>query len=146
MLGPKNYEYYFRQRFWQLGEKALDKKDILKLSSGSGMNYYFRTAAQRFRFIEDDWQETVVVPYGSAIELLARLTSEPWNQRALLRNLGRYSIGIPRRLFTLLAQKKYVRETGFPDLFLLDYALYDDTYGFITPNDSVGIDPDKFYT
>jgi len=145
LLSPENYEYYFRQRFWQLGEKALDRKNILQLSSGRGMNYYFRTAAQKFRFIEDDWQVTVVAPYGSAIELIARLTAEPWNQRALLRKLGRYSIGIPRQIFKPLAQKEYIRESGYPGLFLLDYTLYDDTYGFISPGDSVGIDPEKFF-
>jgi len=145
LLTPANYERYFRQRFWQLGESALDMKDILPLSSGRGMSYYFRTAAKHFRFIEDDWQESVIVPYGNAVELIARLTAEPWNQRTLLRKLGRYSISIPRHLVGPLAARDYLRESGYPGLFLLDYSLYDDAYGFISPDESVGIAPEKFF-
>ena len=145
LLTPVNYERYFRQRFWQLGEAALDMKNILQLCSGRGMSYYFRTAAKHFRFIEDDWQESVMVPYGNAVELIARLTTEPWNQRTLLRKLGRYSISIPRHLVGPLAARDYLRESGYPGLFLLDYSLYDDAYGFIPPDESVGIDPEKFF-
>ena len=145
LLTPANYKDFFRQRFWQLGEKALDAKSILQYCTGRSMTYYFRTAAQRFRFIDDDWQENVIVPYGDAIELIAHLTAEPWNQRVYLRKLGRYSIAIPRYFFEALAKKEYIRETGYSGLFLLDYTLYDDTYGFIPPDESVGIDPEKFF-
>jgi len=144
LLSPHNYEKYFRQRFWQLGQDALDEKRIMQLFTGR-MNYYFRTAAQLFRFIEDDWQESVVVPYGDSVALLARLTSEPWRQHEILRRLGRFSIGIPRRIFGALAARDYIRETGYPGLFMLDYILYDDHYGFIPPDESVGVDPVKFF-
>lgn len=144
ILSPAQYEKYFRQRFWQLGKDALDSKNILKIVSGRGMAYYFRTAAQKFRLIEDDWQESVVVPYGEAISLLAKLVAEPWNQHKILRQLGRYSIGIPRYLFNPLSTKEYIRETNYAGIFFLDQALYDDRYGFIPPDESDGIDPDKF--
>ena len=44
LLTPYNYKKYFKQRFWQLGQDALDKKQIMPLLSGR-MNYYFRSAA-----------------------------------------------------------------------------------------------------
>ncbi len=143
VLSPENYGKYFRQRFWQLGQDALDKKQIMQLLSGH-MNYYYRSAAQQFRLIEDDWQETVIVPYGKALELLAQLIEEPWHQRQILRKLGRFSVSIPKYLFQALVSRDYLRETGYPELYMLDYTLYDDQYGFVTPDDSVGIDPEKF--
>lgn len=144
LLSPGNYERYFRQRFWQLGQDALDKKGIMQLASGRGMNFYFRTAAQSFRLIEDDWQETVLALYGDAVHLLARLTSEPRNQKLLLRQLGRFYVGVPRQLFGVLAGRDYVRESGYPGLYVLDQTLYDEKYGFVPPDEAVAIDPEKF--
>jgi CRISPR-associated endonuclease/helicase Cas3 len=143
LLTPDNYQNYFTQRFWQIGEDALDKKQIMQLLSGR-MNYYFRTAAQQFRLIEDDWQETVIVPYENAIDLLAQLVTKTWQQRRILRKLGRFSISIPKYMFQALASMDYIQETGYPNLFLLNYTLYDDVYGFVPPDKSTGVDPDKF--
>ncbi len=145
LLLPANYEAYFRRRFWLLGEQALDEKDILKLSSGRGMNYYFRTAASRFKFIEDEWQQEVIAPYGKAFELIDRISRENWNEKILLRKLQRYSVSIPGRLFEPLSRRDYIREsTQYPGLFILDFTLYDDDYGFVPPDKSEGIDPKKF--
>ncbi len=144
LLSPDNYEQYFRQRFWQLGQDALDKKQIMQLLSGH-MNYYYRSAAQQLKFVEDDWQESIVVPYGKALELLARLIDEPWHQRRILRELGRFSVSIPKYLFQALVSRDYLRETGYPELYMLDCTLYDDQYGFVTPDESIGADPEKFF-
>jgi CRISPR-associated endonuclease/helicase Cas3 len=143
LLSPANYERYFRQRFWQLGQDALDNKGIMKLFSGQ-MNYYFRTAAQRFRLIEDDWQQNVLVPYGDSVRLLGRLTSETWNQGSLLRQMGRFSVAIPKHLFTKLASREYIRESGYPGLYMLNKVLYDNNYGFIPPDEATAVDPELF--
>ncbi len=143
LLTPASYERYFRQRFWQLGGSALDHKEIMPLFRGT-LNYFFRTAAERFRFIDDDWQESVLVPWGEAVSLLGRLTSEPWNQRNLLRRLGRFSVGIPTALFSVLVRNDYLRETGYPGLYLLDQTLYDEHYGFVPPDEAIEVDPEKF--
>jgi len=144
LLSPANYERYFRQYFWQLGMDQLDKKGILEIVSGRAMNFYFRTAADRFRFIEDDWQEQVVVPYGDALHLVGRLTAQAWDQKNILRSLGRYSVGIPKRFFEGLAAREYIRETGYPGLYMLDQSLYDERFGFVPPDEAVEIDPGKF--
>ena len=28
---------------------------------------------------------------------------------------------------------------------MLDYTLYDDSYGFVSPDESIGVDPEKFF-
>lgn len=145
LMAPVNYEAYFRRRFWLLGEQALDEKNILKLSSGRGMNYYFRTAASQFKFIEDEWQQEVIAPYGNAFELIDRLSREDWNEKMLLRRLQRYSVSIPIRLFEPFLRQDYIREsTQYPGLFILDVTLYDDDFGFVPPDKSEGVDPEKF--
>lgn len=145
LLSPKQYDKYFRRRFWQLGQEALDGKGILELLGGRGLNYYFRTAAERFQLIEEDWQESVIAPYGEAVDLLARLVKETWQQRSILRSLGRYAIGIPKYLYNRLAPQDFIRESGYPGIFLLDYTLYDDRYGFVPPDEANGMDPEKFF-
>ena len=144
LLTPEVYRKYFRQRFWQLGSDVLDRKGIMRLVSGRGMNYYFRTAANLFKIIEDDWQQNVLVPYGEAVALVARLLQEPWNQRALLRRLGRYCVAVPKYLFNALAGHDYVRQTGYPGLFMLDQVLYHRRYGFIPPEEADSADPEMF--
>ncbi|MGB5615777.1 MAG: DEAD/DEAH box helicase, partial [Desulfobacterales bacterium] len=140
LLSPANYEAYFRQRFWLLGQQALDEKNILKLLfSGQGMNYYFRTAASQFRFIEDEWQKVVIAPYGKAFELIERLLREHWNEKMLLRKLQRYAVAISSRIFEPLLRQDYIRETTrYPGLFILDVTLYDDDFGFVPPDKSKG--------
>jgi CRISPR-associated endonuclease/helicase Cas3 len=146
ILSPENYEAYFRRRFWLLGEQALDEEGILKLCSGRGMNYYFRTAALRFRFIDDEWLTAVIAPYGEAFHLIDRLSKENWNQKWLLRKLQRFSVSIPERLFEPLLKQDYIRESDqYPGLFILDLTLYDDAYGFVPPEKSKGIDPEKLF-
>jgi len=145
LLSPASYETYFRQRFWQLGENALDSENILQFVSGRSMNYYFRTAAEKFRLVDDDWQQAVIVPYGKAMELVGELSETPWNAHEILRGLQRYTVDISLRLFETLACREYVRELdGYPGLFLLDFSLYHDIFGFVPPEESLGADPEKF--
>lgn len=145
LLSPASYKIYFHQRFWQLGQNALDSENILQLVSGHSMNYYFRSAAEKFRLIDDDWQMAVIAPYGKAMELVGKLSEMPWDTHKILRRLQRYAVNIPLRLFKTLTDMEYVRELdGFPGLFLLDFSLYHNIYGFVPPEDSVGADPEKF--
>jgi CRISPR-associated endonuclease/helicase Cas3 len=109
------------------------------------MNYYFRTAAEKFRLVDDDWQQAVIVPYGKAMELVGELSETPWNAHKILRRLQRYAVNISLRLFETLACRGYVRELdGYPGLFLLDFSLYHDIFGFVPPEESLGADPEKF--
>jgi len=144
LLSPVTYEGYFRQRFWQLGEDELDKHGVLALLSGR-MDYYYRTAAETFRLIRDDWQEPVVAPYGEAQELIDRMIEEPWLERFHMRKLQRYVINIDKRLHGPLIARDYIHEVGgFPGFFTLSPILYDDRFGFIQPDDDNDIAPEEF--
>jgi len=144
LLSPPAYERYFRQRFWQLGADELDKYGILALLSGR-MVYYYRTAAEMFRLIQNDWQEPVIAPYGKAQELIDRMIQEPWMERLHLRQLQRYVINIDKRLHDSLVARDYVHEvSGYPGLFTLSPVLYDNRFGFIPPDENSDIAPEEF--
>ena len=141
---PESFRKYFKQRYWQLGDDALDQKRILELFSGH-MDYYFRTASQRFKMIDDDWQAPIIVPYGESHDLADRLTREPWNQHRILRRLQRYTINLPNFLHQRLIDEGYAREIGdFPGTYVL-YAspLYDSFFGFMPPDETTGYEPSE---
>ncbi len=142
LLSSPNYSKYFKQRFWLLGQDALDKNQILNLLSGF-KNCYFRTAADRFRLINDDWQEAVIVPYGESVNLIDRLLKEEWNQRKTLRRLGRYSVNIPKLLAAQMKKNELITETGYPGLYMLDMTLYHNVFGFTPLDKSIDSDPEK---
>jgi CRISPR-associated endonuclease/helicase Cas3 len=134
LFSPRNYAAYFMQRFWQLGEDELDKFGILKLLSGR-MDYAFRSAAEEFRLIRDDWQLPVVVPFGEAQALIDRMLIEK-REGYYLRKLQRYTISINRQLHNRLVAEEHIHECRhFPGLFTLSPALYDDRFGFLPPDE-----------
>ncbi|MCF8131463.1 MAG: CRISPR-associated endonuclease Cas3'', partial [Deltaproteobacteria bacterium] len=134
------FQHYFEQRFFQLGEDALDEKGILALFSGN-LNFSYRTAADRFRLIDDDWQLPLIVPYADVLKLVNDLID--WNSRTALRKLQRYTIGIPKKLMWHLIDEAHAHELpGFPGTYILDTkALYNDHFGFLPPDGIEAYDP-----
>lgn len=140
----ENFRKYFKQRFWQLGENALDKKGILSFFSGN-LDFYFRTVAERFKLIDDDWQLPLIVPFGEAHKLVNRLIDEPWSFRKSFRKLQRFTINIPEKVHKLLINYSYARELiEYPGTYILDTSiLYDDRFGFVPPNEIDSYDPQE---
>lgn len=146
LFSPSNFERFFRQRFWQLGEDELDRHGILALLS-EPMNYYFRTAAESFRLIGDDWQLPAIAPYGKAQELIDQMIDSPWQERCIRRQLQRFAVNIEKRLHGQLVARDYVRElTDVPGVFSLGPVLYDGRLGFVPPDDGLRVDPADLIT
>lgn len=132
---PETFEDYFKQRFFQLGQSALDEKNILGLLPRNMDGIYFRTAADHFRMINNDWQLPLIIPFGEAPQLVDRLLD--WDARSLFRNLQRYTINIPKRVMGQLLDEGHARELlpEYPGTyFLLTKALYTKPFGFISPD------------
>ena len=142
LFSPVNYERYFRQRFWQLGEGALDQHGILELLGGR-MDYYFRTASESFKLINDDWQLPVIVPFNNSNELVARMIVED-RYYYYLRKLQRYTINLPQYLHNRLVDENYIHPVSeFQGLFMLNPILYDNEFGFIPPDEVAEFHPEK---
>jgi len=132
---PETFRSYFSERFFQLGEASLDENNILGLLPPHLDNIYFRTAAERFRLIDDGWQRPLIVPFGEAPELVNRLVS--WDVRSLLRQLQRYTVNISQKVLWQLVDEEHARELlpEFPGTYYLENrGLYDNRFGFIPPD------------
>jgi len=131
---PQTFQSYFGQRFFQLGTDALDKEKILSLLGGT-LDFSFRTVAERFRMIDDDWQRPIIVPYGEAQETVDKLLDEKWNARRHVRMLQRFSVSIPVREHQMLLDADHAHMLkDWPGICVLhNKNLYSDRYGYLSP-------------
>ena len=139
---PDTFRAYFRERFFQLGENALDEKGILGLLSGN-LDFSFRTAAERFRLIDDGWQSPLIIPFGDAPRLVDQLLD--WDARSVFRKLQRYTISISNKQMDQLLREGHARELlpDYPGTCVLDNkGLYTDRFGFIPPDEIEAYDTD----
>ncbi len=85
---------------------SLDKYDITELLTPQGGNdgplkVQFRTAAQRFRLIDESGYRSILVRYGESPVLIGRLQQEG-PERWLMRKLQRYTVSLPEWQFRQL--------------------------------------------
>jgi len=139
---PETFTRYFQSRFFQLGADALDQKGILALLGGN-FDFYYRTAAQEFRLIDDDWQLPLIVPFGEAPALVDKLMD--WDARSLFRKLQLYTINIPKQVMWKLTDEEYVHELeGYPGTYFLHASTpYTERFGFIPPGEVDNFDPES---
>ncbi len=139
---PTTFQNYFGQRFFQLGQNALDKEGILALL-GNNSEFSFQTAAQKFRLINDDWTLPLIVPFGEAPKLVGDLLR--WNVRSLFRKLQRYIVSIPKRTMNQLINEGHARELlpEYPGTYYLhNGGLYTSRFGFVSPDKIDAYDPE----
>lgn len=135
---PLNYslfDKFFAELYWKAN--SLDLKEIISLLNPEmpECSIFFRTAAERFRIIDDSLQKTVLVRYGegkSLIDLLKLKGPERW----LLRKLQRYTVNIYNDDFKQMRQRGAIEEVQ-PNIYAIatdiDYSidmglLVSDTY------------------
>ncbi len=141
LFQPNTFKKYFRQRFFLAGEEILDRKNILSRLNGR-LDFAFRSVAEDFHLIDDDWQRAMIVPYGKAPELVDRMLE--WDIRGHLRKLQRYTVNVSEYLLRHLIDEGHASELdGYPGIYRLDNnALYSRRYGFVPPGEISGYDPD----
>lgn len=136
---PDAFTRYFRERYWQLGSERLDARGIRALLSGAPLEYSFRSAADRFRFVDDEWQVPVIVPYGNSSEIIGKLSEGFGGERRLLRQLQRFSVQVEKALHDRLEREGCIEATQWmPGLYLLNECLYDPFVGFLPPEEAMG--------
>jgi CRISPR-associated endonuclease/helicase Cas3 len=140
---PETFKSYFRQRFFHLGESALDRNRILDLMT-SRLDFSFRTAAERFHMIDDAWQRPLIVPYEDALKWVDRLIDREWETHNLLRTLQRYTINVPLAVHRKLLDNGHARELHqLPGIYVLDdKGLYSDRFGFVDPEELGQYEPE----
>jgi CRISPR-associated endonuclease/helicase Cas3 len=135
-LAPHAYDRYFS--LYYSAFPSLDEHGIVDLlRTKPEMNFGFRSAADRFRFIDDADSVSVIVPYRSTrpdatdptplVSRLRRGDTDRW----LLRGLQRYIVNI-RRSDADAWLRRGELALLVPGLYLLiDELRYDDRFGLL---------------
>lgn len=90
----------------------------------------FRTAAEKFKLIDDSAYQTILVRYGNNDVLLGKLEKEG-PKRWLMRKLQRYSVNLPKYQFAQLEKQGDVREI-WPGIYAqVGDKLYNKSLGVV---------------
>lgn len=136
-MGVERFAEYFRKLY---GDARLDEKDICRLLRvGKEADVAFRTAAEKFRLIDEQDGATVFVRYrrdehDEEIDMWLHKLKKEGPERWLLRKLQRYGVTIYRNDLQRLLDQRDVESLGgdFPGLYLQSAnndVLYDKVLG-----------------
>lgn len=142
-LAPPAIEAYFRQLYWQKGEKELDAPDLLGLCAKSSIaSLPLETLASEFRMI-DSAQVPVIVPFdedeeGKACEYIDALHHAK-KCGGLARKLQPYLVQLSPQAFQVLLKAGAVQpiapeKWGDQFMLLTNKDLYDKSYGLSWDN------------
>ncbi len=131
LLDPEAVQKYFELHYWnQAGENKWDKtsdKGVMNcFPYGNNMPFNFRTAAERFRMIEENGQ-TIYVPYKKEGEQLIQQLRDDGPDRFLLRKLQRYSVTLHDHLFILMRPDIEMIHDQYP--IMSNPSAYDEKLG-----------------
>ncbi|MEE9319531.1 MAG: CRISPR-associated helicase Cas3' [Granulosicoccus sp.] len=143
------FKQYF-ERFYA-AVHSLDKHKIKSLLTPQGkgddqLQVQFRTAANRFRLIEDSGH-SVIVNYvtdeNDEVKMLLRKLKNDGPQRWLMRKLQRYAVNVLEFHFNQLLENHEVREI-WPGIYAQDSStLYHPTLGLLT--EDVPLSPESLF-
>lgn len=103
------FEQFFKELFWLKGD-TLDKHGILKdLTADNQLRFSFRTAASKFKIIDESGQATVLVRHREGEKLIGQLIRNG-PERWLMRKLQRYVVNVPRYVLDKLIQSGEIEE------------------------------------
>lgn len=114
---PAIFDKFFEELYWRM--PSLDEKEIVRLlyPDWKECSIFFRTAAERFKLIDDTNQKTILIPYRDGQPLLDDLRLNG-PDRHLMRKLQRYTVTVYKQEFEGLRRQGAVEEI-WPDVFAL---------------------------
>lgn len=141
LLDPDAVNQYFELHYWkQTGENRWDARQVMDCfpTPVQEFAYNFRTAAERFRMI-DDAAKNVFVPYRSKAKRLIKKLRREGPSRWLLRRLQRYSVGVYEHIYAKMLGSDIEELPGGyavlinPDGYDKQLGLRVDRVGFYEP-------------
>jgi len=114
------FEGFFKELYWKAN--SLDKEGIVDLLDPTHndlreCSIFFRTAAHKFKIIDDRNQKTILVRYKEGDRLIDRLQSTG-PERWLMRKLQRFAVTVYESDFNQLTERGAVEEV-YPQIFVL---------------------------
>jgi CRISPR-associated endonuclease/helicase Cas3 len=101
-----------------------------KAIQGDREQLRFREVARKARLVEDGWSESLVVPYGKSLTVVAELSLRG-PSRLLLRRLQRFTISVPRKLVDGWRSRSFVSDVAGIPVLTSDPAAYDARFGLV---------------
>ncbi len=144
-LAPQTFADYFALFYARAGQNkgGLDAKGIVNLLKPDAKDcaMSFRTAAEAFKLIDEEGQQSVVVRYardGAMLEgfnaTLGALAKDP-TQKWAYRKLQRFSVSVPQHEFAAM-EKMQMLET-VAGLFVVRAGWYDRAFGLREPDEGM---------
>lgn len=117
----------YRSFFTTLYRSAdLDAKQIQ--SDREQLN--FRETARKAKLIENDWAESLIVPWGDAPSVIGELARQG-PSRTLWRRLQRFTVSIPRAILETWRARAYVNDIGGVPVLSPELTMYDTRFGLM---------------
>ncbi len=135
---------YFRLLYTLQGDGAFDAKGIVNCFESQGVSFNFKTAAERFRLIDND-TVSVIVPYNEeAKQLIDELKAPHYTPylatllRKLQRNLQMYTVNIYEFEFGKLQSKGAIETCHERFHILSNTDFYSEQTGLVIPAEAGG--------
>ncbi len=155
LLAPEAINAFFKLHYWHQGgeggkgwDQGSERQSVMDCFKGDRnifLHAQFRTAAERYRLI-DDTQTPILVPYGDrGQELIRELEAlpeapEPWRLRQFDRKVQRYAVSIYAYNLQKLLQNGVLIECH-RRYFLGNREAYDQKLGLLF--NVLGLDPER---
>jgi CRISPR-associated endonuclease/helicase Cas3 len=131
LIDKSVFPSFFSELYWKAN--SLDSQEIMKLLKPEfpELGIQFRTAADKFRIIDDVNQQNIFVPYGEGEKWIEFLKNSGIPTRKVLRKLQKYTISIYRAQFLCLQSRGSLEEI-IHGIFALNNTIeYDDQIGLL---------------
>lgn len=132
-LDPAAIATYFDQHYWkQQGDHKWDDKLVMQCfpEERGKLAYDFKTAAERFRMIEENGK-SICIPYSERGEQLCKQLRHAGPSRGLLRLLQRYTVSVYEQVYQALLTAGDIELTDQGYAMLTNDSLYDKQLGLM---------------
>jgi CRISPR-associated endonuclease/helicase Cas3 len=126
-FSPAAMRAFFETLYWRKGEAELDKYGVLDMCAerAGDLNFPFESIAGAMRFINDVMVPVIVAKEEAVpgeVEELVRALRFAKGVGGIARQLGRYSVGVPRSARTKMVSEgvaEFIRQEEFGDQFVV---------------------------
>jgi CRISPR-associated endonuclease/helicase Cas3 len=116
-FAPATFKRFFHELYWAKGAEALDEYRMAELlgigrpprREGDVLDFRYRTAAEKFRMIDQD-QEVLVIPYNHAARQAISALHRYGPDRHLLRRLQSFTVPVVRSAMARLREALVVED------------------------------------
>ena len=136
------YQRYFEQYFGSVDNDEQAITPLLTRDAGSGV-VQFRSAAEKFRLINEQGSHQILVPFGSKAENLIGVLRSGEVNRGILRKLQRYSVSVYEHEFNKLRTIGAIEQLQLDVWVVCVTNAYDEKCGLLVADELYSSDPSQ---